>query len=71
MGATYKGHRLKLAKHPCRAQVSENGQLVTCLDMFRIVKLKGAYRNGKRAQRIVTCAMHNHRVQGKQAEVWR
>jgi len=71
MSAKLNGKVLKLAKHPCRAKVSENGVLVTCLDMFRIVRKKGAYRNGSKPRTIVTCASHNHRVQGKQAEVWR
>jgi hypothetical protein len=64
MGATYKGHRLKLAKHPCRAQVSENGKLLTCLDMFRIVTMK-------EGRRVVMCAMHRHSTKGKESEVYR
>ena len=66
MSATYKGIKLKLAKHPCRAKVSENGNKVTCLDMFRTVRYKGRSRRP-----IVACATHNHRTIGKSAEVWR
>ena len=66
MSVSYKGVKLKLAKHPCRAKVSENGNRVTCLDMFRTIRTKG-----RGMRKIVACASHNHRVMGKQAEVWR
>jgi hypothetical protein len=57
----------KLAKHPCRAKVSENGNTVTCFDMYRVIRKNPM--DGRK--RVVTCASHNHAVRGKAAELYR
>lgn len=56
--------KLKLAKHPCRAKVVENGKELHCLDMWRVVTMRGR-------KRMVVCNSHGHVTRGKSGEVYR